>query len=81
MSLLPSCKDVQSLATEYQEGHLSFSDRFGIRVHLLLCWACRAFIRGLEALPGITKRALAPPGGAPPEAQKALAATLKRLKS
>jgi anti-sigma factor ChrR (cupin superfamily) len=76
---MPTCREVQTLATEYREGTLPFSRRLGIGLHLLLCWACRAFLRGLEALPGLSKKVLKE-REAPPEAQDALAAALKEIR-
>ncbi len=73
MKLLPSCHDVQTDLTEYAEGTLPVSRRLGIRLHLWMCWVCAAFARGLEALPGIAKTALAPPPEAPGAATDALA--------
>lgn len=72
MTLLPSCKDVQSHLTEYVEGSLPLGRKVGIWIHLLLCRACAGFLRGMKALPGLAKRALAPPGEAPEAAVKAL---------
>ena len=80
MSLLPTCREVQTLATEYREGALPFTARLGIRLHLLMCWACRAFVRGLEALPGLSRRTLRPEQEAPGSAQDALEASLKRIR-
>ena len=80
MKLLPTCHEVQSLATEYREGTLPFAQRLGIRFHLLLCWACRAFLRGLAALPRIARKALGPAPEAPPAARDALAAALEVIR-
>ena len=80
MRLLPSCQEVQTLATEYREGALPFSQRLRIRIHLLFCWACRAFLRGLAALPRIARKALGPAPEAPPAARDALAAALEVIR-
>jgi len=79
VKLMPTCREVQTLATEYREGSLPFAQRLGIAIHLALCWACRGFLRGLEALPGIGKRALKPEPDAPPAALDALAGALKEI--
>ncbi|MBP1773505.1 MAG: hypothetical protein H6P99_2668 [Holophagaceae bacterium] len=79
MKLLPSCHDVQTDLTEYAEGALPFRRRAGIWLHLLLCRVCAAFFRGLMALPGVSKTALAPPEAAPDAALKALAAVQAAL--
>ena len=82
MTLLPSCRDVQTLLTEYTEGSLPLRRRIGIWIHLRLCKACARFLRGLKALPGWAKRVLTPPEEAPDSAVRALAkvqaALLKR---
>jgi len=80
VKLMPTCREVQTLATEYREGSLPFARRLGIAIHLALCWACRGFLRGLGALPGIGKRALKPEPDAPPEALDALAEALKEIR-
>ena len=80
MKLMPSCREAQLLATESLEGTLPFTQRLGLRLHLLLCWACRAFVRGLEALPGLSKRALAPAHEPPREALDALDKALDKIR-
>jgi predicted anti-sigma-YlaC factor YlaD len=79
MKLMPTCQEVQTLATEYREGALPFSQRLRIRLHLLLCWACRAFLRGLEALPRVGKKLAGPEPETPPAAKAALEAVLRRM--
>jgi predicted anti-sigma-YlaC factor YlaD len=81
MKLMPTCREVQTLATEFREGALPFSQRLRIRIHLLLCWACRAFLRGIEALPRMGKKLTAPGPEAPPAAREALEAALRRIRS
>ena len=73
MTLLPSCQDVQTQLTEYADGSLPVNRRIGIWIHLRLCKACARFLRGLKALPGLAKRALAPPVETPEAAMRALA--------
>jgi len=73
MKLLPSCHDVQTHLTDYTEGALPFREKVGMWVHLLLCRVCSGVLRGLQALPGIAKRSLAPEKEAPDAALKALA--------
>jgi anti-sigma factor ChrR (cupin superfamily) len=73
MKLLPSCHDVQIHLTDYAEGALPWPQRLGIWVHLLLCRVCAAFLRGLEALPGMAKTSLAPPPEPTREAMDVLA--------
>jgi hypothetical protein len=73
MSLMPTCREVQTELTEYLEGSLPFRRRAGIWLHLLLCKVCAAFLRGLKALPGVAKASLAAPDQAPEAASSALA--------
>ncbi len=80
MTLLPSCREVQTQLTEYAEGTLPLPRRIGIWIHLFFCHVCAGFLRGLRALPGLAKRALAPPEAAPEEASRALAEIQTRLK-
>jgi len=80
MKLMPTCHEVQALATEYREGSLPFAQRLGIRLHLLLCWACRAFLRGLEALPRLSRKALQPGAEPPKSALDALGAALEEIR-
>ena len=80
MKLMPSCHEVQTQLTEYAEGALPFGARLGIWFHLLLCRVCAAFQRGLAALPGVSKRALAPPQQAPGAANQALEQVLAGLR-
>jgi len=72
MKLLPTCKEVESRLTEFTEGTLPLGERLGIRVHLLMCRSCSAFLSGFRALPRIGKRLLRPGGSPPPEALSAL---------
>lgn len=80
MKLMPSCHEVQAQLTEYAEGTLPPTQRLGVWLHLLLCRVCAAFLRGLLALPGLSRRALAPPPEAPAAADRALDEVLSRLR-
>mgnify|MGYP000878638376 CR=1 FL=1 len=80
MTLLPTCHELQSELTEYAEGALPLSRRLGIWLHLQLCRVCAAFLRGLEALPGLARTSLAPPPQAPDAAAEALARVQAELR-
>ncbi|MBK8791805.1 MAG: zf-HC2 domain-containing protein [Holophaga sp.] len=80
MKLLPKCNEVEARLTEYTEGTLSFGDRFGMRLHLLLCHPCAALLRGVRLLPSLGKHLLSPTATAPPEALKALETVRQRIK-
>ena len=73
MSFFPSCQEVQTELTEYAEGALPVSRKFGIWLHLALCHVCAGVLRGLKALRGLGKTLLAPPAVAPEAAARALA--------
>lgn len=79
MTFMPTCREVQTELTDYVEGALPFRRRAGIWLHLLLCRVCAGFLRGLQALPGLSKALLAPAKPAPPAASEALAAVQAAL--
>lgn len=80
MKLLPKCNEVEARLTEYTEGTLSLGDRFGMRLHLLLCHPCATLLRGVRFLPSLGKRLLSPAVKVPPEALKALENARQRIK-
>lgn len=51
MNLMLRCEDVTRLATDHFEGRLSPGLALRMRLHLVLCRACRAFLRSLRTLP------------------------------
>ncbi|HLO68366.1 MAG TPA: zf-HC2 domain-containing protein [Holophaga sp.] len=77
---IPSCPEVEEELTEYLEGAPPFRRRLGIRVHLLICRACDALRRVLEALPALGRKALEAPEAPAPEAREALAGALARIR-
>jgi hypothetical protein len=79
MRFLPSCHEVQAQLTDYVEGSLPLGRRVRIWLHLRICRVCAGFLRGLRALPGLARRALAPPREAPDAASRALAEVQARL--
>ena len=40
---MKTCKEVHRLVIEGQDRKLSFVERFSVRVHLMMCNACRRF--------------------------------------
>ena len=80
MKLMPSCREVRERLTELDEGAVPGWERLALRFHLLICSACHGFHLGLRALPGVARRLLEHPAGAPPaEAVQALEQVLKRI--
>ncbi len=70
--MLPRCRDIAELATDYMERALPLRDSLGVRFHLSRCAACRtyimqlqktvAFLRGRDLGPppaGVTERVIA----------------------
>jgi predicted anti-sigma-YlaC factor YlaD len=43
MSIMPTCKEVHRLTSEGLDRELSMVERTRIRMHLLVCVACRTF--------------------------------------
>ena len=39
------CKDVAERASRYVDGEMSWSQRLGMRLHLMMCLHCRRFMR------------------------------------
>lgn len=40
-----NCRDVVTLATDYAEGHLSWTTRMQMWLHLAMCALCRRYLR------------------------------------
>ena len=53
---MKTCKEVHRLVIEGQDRQLSFSERFAVRLHLLMCAACRRFERQMDMLREAMKR-------------------------
>lgn len=51
------CRDIPSETEKLLAGELSFGQRVSVRLHLLMCYNCRRYLRQLRvllgALPGI----------------------------
>lgn len=45
-----TCKQAHRLLSQAQDRRLSWLERLGLRVHLLLCDACRRFSRQIDIL-------------------------------
>ena len=63
--LLPTCRDVSELATDYMERALPLRDSLAVRFHLSRCINCRTYIRQLQKTIDLLRgRALGePPAG------------------
>ena len=51
-----SCKDVCENATNHLEGELGLATRLQLRFHLLICKACRQFMRQFETTVGTAQK-------------------------
>jgi anti-sigma factor RsiW len=47
--MLPSCREITELVTDWAEGRLSLLDRLRFQVHLGTCRSCRAYVRQVRA--------------------------------
>ncbi len=54
--MIPSCKEVSELLSQRQDRPLRWSERVGLRMHLLLCDGCRHFRNQLEFLRTAVRR-------------------------
>jgi hypothetical protein len=52
-----SCKEAARLISEERDHPLSFGQRMGLRMHLVMCALCRRYKQNIEALGGIFARA------------------------
>lgn len=50
MSLKPTCKEIHRLTSESMDRNLSLVERTRIRLHLLVCNACRNFTGQMDLL-------------------------------
>ncbi len=48
--MIPSCKDVSEMLSQGQDRPLRWNERIRLRVHLMMCNACRNFKSQLEFL-------------------------------
>lgn len=46
--MIPKCRDMTELSTDYAEGTLTWRSWLGVRVHLAICSMCRAYYDQLE---------------------------------
>src|SRR5664279_3483065 len=52
--LSPSCKDATRLQSQAMDRKLSLFERFGLRLHLVLCKGCRRYGNQLSFLRSVT---------------------------
>ena len=63
---MPTCRDMSELVTDYLERALPARTWLGVRWHLVLCGACRAYFAQMRETVGLLGRLprQAPPPGA-----------------
>lgn len=50
MSIKPTCKEIHRLTSEGMDRPLSFVERSRMRLHLMVCTACRNFTGQMEMI-------------------------------
>jgi len=53
---MKTCKEVHRLVLEGQDRNLSFAERIAVRVHLMMCSACRRFEAQMQFLREAVRR-------------------------
>ncbi|MHB8471863.1 MAG: zf-HC2 domain-containing protein [Gammaproteobacteria bacterium] len=53
-----SCKDVTQKISQAQDRTLTRREHIGVNLHLLICYACRRFVKQLTILTAAARRAL-----------------------
>lgn len=56
--IMPTCKEVVDVLTEYVEGDLPEADRSGLERHLADCPMCRAFLSTYRASSALARESL-----------------------
>ncbi|MVS97413.1 anti-sigma factor family protein [Devosia marina] len=54
-----SCRELSETATDYLEGTLTLRQRVGVKMHLLMCKHCRAYVDQLAKTVALLKSAQA----------------------
>ena len=44
-----NCSDITKPVTDYLEGRLGLFQRLRLQLHLVICWACRRYVRQMRA--------------------------------
>jgi len=67
--MLLRCRDVSGLATDFLEGDLGWRQRLAVRLHLLVCDGCRAFLGQMRRTVRLVASLPVPPPTAEVEAK------------
>ncbi len=79
--ILLSCEHATERMTDLVEGALPWPKRLALRAHLVLCAGCRAFLKGLRAVPGLAREAFREPEAEPAIGCASLDAVLAKLRT
>jgi len=74
-----TCRDVTELATEYQEETLPLRRHLGMRLHILMCGACRRYLAQLRTVAAALRRL--PPDGPPDAVRQRLVAAFREART
>lgn len=79
--ILLNCEHATDRMTDLMEDALPWPKRLALRAHLVMCAGCRAFLKGLRAVPVLSREAFQEPLTAPAEGCASLDAVLSRLRA
>ena len=55
------CRDIQRLASEYEDGELNWLQKLKLRYHLLICRHCRLFLKQFLSIRRISEQSTMKP--------------------
>jgi hypothetical protein len=70
-----TCREVTELATDHMEGALPLRRRLGVRLHVLMCGACRRYLAQVRTVTAALRRL---PPAAPPDSVRSRLTTAFR---
>lgn len=79
--ILFSCEHATARMTDHLEGALPWPKRLAMWGHLALCAGCRAFLKGLRAVPLLAREAFQEPAALPAAGGASLDAVLSRIRA
>lgn len=57
-----NCREITEHTSEYLDGRLPWAGRLTVRMHLLLCWSCRQYVRQMQTVIAALKQLPSGPG-------------------
>lgn len=79
--ILFNCEHATARMTDHLERALPWPQRLAFRAHLLLCAGCRAFLKGLRAVPDLAREAFQEPEAPPAVGCATLDSVLAKIRS